>query len=203
VTDEPDKDTLESACQGDPEAFSVLVERYSARIYGTCFNYLGNRQDAEDCVQETFVKAFRCMAEYRFRSSIYTWLYRIAVNTCLDFKRKNNRAIVYSLDEALETEDSQVFSQIPDTAPLPDEQVEEKETRAMIREEIDRLPGYLREILIMRDLEGLSYHELASLLQLTEGTVKSRLSRARCLLTERVAMREQTGGRSRLTAKEE
>jgi RNA polymerase sigma-70 factor, ECF subfamily len=191
VTEETDRKTLEMAAQGDPDAFSVLVERYSSRLFGACLNYLGNRQDAEDCLQETFIKAYRSMREYQFLSSVYTWLYRIAVNTCLDFRRKGNRAIVYSLDEALETEDSQVFAQVTDPSPLPDEQAEAAETRQMIHREISELPGFLREIMVLRDLEGFSYHELAILLHLSEGTVKSRLSRARRLLTARLAAREK------------
>jgi RNA polymerase sigma-70 factor, ECF subfamily len=194
VTEDMDRKTLEMASQGDPDAFSVLVERYSSRLFGTCLNYLGNRQDAEDCLQETFIKAYRSMHDYQFLSSIYTWLYRIAVNTCLDYRRKGNRAIIYSLDEAMETEDSQVFTQIADPSPLPDEQAETLETRQLIRQEISSLPGFLREIVVLRDLEGFSYHELASLLQLSEGTVKSRLSRARRLLTERLAWREKMTG---------
>jgi RNA polymerase sigma-70 factor, ECF subfamily len=196
LTDETDRRILELASQGDPDAFSVLVERFSGRLYGTCFGYLGNRQDAEDCLQETFIKAFRSLREYQYLSSIYTWLYRIAVNTCLDFRRKNARTAVYSLDEAIETEDSQVYTQIADDAPLPDELAESAETRRMVQEEIDRLPRYLREILVLRDLEEYSYHELAVLLHLSEGTVKSRLSRARRLLAERIARREQISSRA-------
>ncbi len=196
MNEDMDRKILEMASQGDPDAFSVLVERYSARLFGTCLNYLGNRQDAEDCLQETLIKAYRSIHDYQFMSSIYTWLYRIAVNTCLDFRRKGNRmvAIVYSLDEALETEDSQVFTQVADSSPLPDELAETAETRQMIRREIGNLPGYLREIIVLRDLEGLSYHELAILLRLSEGTVKSRLSRARRLLTERLAAHEKKSG---------
>jgi RNA polymerase sigma-70 factor, ECF subfamily len=201
VAEEIGKDLLEQARRGDPEAFSVLVEHYAARLFGACFSYLGNRQDAEDCVQETFIKAYRSIRDYHFLSSIYTWLYRIAVNTCLDIKRKNSRVIVYSLDEALDTEDSQVYSQFADQSPLPDEQVESAESRKMIRQEIDNLPDYLREILILRDLEGFSYHELSRLLHLSEGTVKSRLSRARRQLTENISLREQTGCSGRLTGK--
>jgi RNA polymerase sigma-70 factor (ECF subfamily) len=201
LADEIGRDLLEQARQGDPDAFSVLVERYSARLYGACFNYLDNRQDAEDCVQETFVKAYRSIRDYHFLSSIYTWLYRIAVNTCLDFKRKTGRAIVYSLDEAMETEDSQVYSQFADPSPLPDELAETAEDRQMIRQEINNLPVFLREILILRDLEGMSYHDLSGLLRISEGTVKSRLSRARCQLVEKIGRREQIRGNGRLTDK--
>jgi RNA polymerase sigma-70 factor, ECF subfamily len=201
VTDEPERRILELARRGDPDAFAILVERYSARIFIACYNILCNRQDAEDCVQETFIKAYRSIREYGYLSAFYTWLYRIAVNTCLDFRRKSQRAPAISLDEALETDDSQVFLQVADRGPLPDEMAESAETSQMIREEIRHLPEYLQEILVLRDLEGLSYAELAGMLHLSEGTVKSRLSRARHQLMVRIREREQSAGLLRLTDK--
>ena len=155
VTEDPERLQLENARNGDLDAFSALVERYSARVYGVCFSYLGNRQDAEDCAQETFVKAFRAMADYQFLSSFYTWIYRIAANTCMDFRRRQNKHATVSLDEAMETDDSQVFWQVPDRGPLPDELAIQAETRSMIREGIARLPDFLREIIVLRDLEKL------------------------------------------------
>lgn len=183
---------LDKARDGDQQAFACLVETYSARVYNVCFNYLGNRQDAEDCTQETFIKVFRAIADFDYRASFYTWIYRIAANTCHDFCRKNRKAIVHSLDEGMETEDSQVYLQITDPAPLPDEQAEKTELCRMIRQEIQNLPEYLRDIIVLRDLDGLSYQELAEVLELTEGTVKSRLSRARRQLMENISRREQT-----------
>jgi RNA polymerase sigma-70 factor, ECF subfamily len=203
VIEEPEHDKLEEARAGDPDAFAVLVEKYSARIYGTCFRILGNRQDAEDCAQDTFIKAFRAFREYNGLSSFYTWIYRIAVNTCLDYRRKSRKTIVYSLDEAFDTEDSQVYLQIADNAPLPDELAESAETSRLVHQEISHLPEYLRDILVLRDLEGLSYHELAQILHLSEGTVKSRLSRARSQLMNKIRQREQSAHRPRLTDKPE
>ncbi len=182
---------MEQARTGDPDAFSILVERYSTRLYGACFGFLGNRQDAEDCVQDAFLKAYRGIGDYNQLAGFYTWLYRIAINTCRDYIRKNRRTQVFSLDEALETDDGQVFQQIADGAPLPDELAETAETATMIRGEIAAMPEYLKEILILRDLEGLSYHETALLLTLNEGTVKSRLSRARRHLMDNIKRREQ------------
>lgn len=192
MIEEPERQVLELARKGDPDAFSILVEKYSARLYGACFGLLGNRQDAEDCVQDSFIKAYRAIHEYNFLAGFYTWLYRIAINTCLDYRRKKYKSNIISLDESLETDDSQVFMQIADHNPLPDELAESAEMQQLIREEIGLLPENLRDILVLRDLEGLSYHELAHLLHLTEGTVKSRLSRARHQLMERIRHREQS-----------
>lgn len=203
VTEDLERLQLERARSGDPDAFSYLVERYLPRIYGACFGFLGNRQDAEDCAQETFIKAFRAIGDYNFLASFYTWLYRIAVNTCLDYRRKTSRLPAFSLDEALETDDSQVFWQIADETPLPDELAESAEMRQMIHAEIKHLPEYLREILVLRDIEGFSYHELANLLRISEGTVKSRLSRARHQLMLGIQKREQTLIKRRLIDKSE
>lgn len=183
---------LEKARKGDEKAFASLVESYSGRIYNVCFNYLGNRQDAEDCTQETFIKVYRAIADFDYRASFYTWIYRIAANTCHDFCRKNRKAIVHSLDEGLETEKSQVYMQISDQAPLPDEQAEQSELCRLVRQEISGLPENLRDILVLRDLEGLSYQELARVLDISEGTVKSRLSRARRQLMQNLSRREHT-----------
>lgn len=198
MTEDPERLQLELARNGDLDAFSVLVERYSARVYGVCFSYLGNRQDAEDTAQETFVKAFKAMRSYQFLSSFYTWIYRIAANTCMDFRRRSSKLSAVSLDEAMETDDSQVFWQIPDQGPLPDELAIQAETRQLIREGITKLPDFLQEIIILRDLEGLSYHELADLLNLSEGTVKSRLSRARYQLMLLLTQQEQRDDGQRL-----
>ena len=198
MTEDPERQQLEMARNGDPDAFSYFVEHYLPRIYGVCFSFFGNRQDAEDCAQETFIKAFRSIRDYHFMSAFYTWIYRIAVNTCLDYKRKNSRALVYSLDDTLETENNPVAIQIADQAPLPDDLAESAETKRLIREEIAALARPLREIIILRDLEGLSYHELAEILRISEGTVKSRLSRARNQLMIRLRKREQTSVNRRL-----
>jgi len=201
VHEEAERVALTQARRGDPEAFALLVDNYSPRLFNVCFNYLANRQDAEDCVQETLIKAYRGLAEYSGRSSFYTWVYRIAINTCLDFRRKNKRNPSLSLDEAIETEDSLVYQQVPDRQPLPDELAETAEMTRLVRQEIASLPDYLKDIIILRDLEGLSYLELSEILHLSEGTVKSRLSRARRQLMERIKKREQSAGQSRLTDK--
>jgi RNA polymerase sigma-70 factor, ECF subfamily len=201
VHEEAERAALAQARKGDPEAFAMLVECYSPRLFNVCFTYLANRQDAEDCVQETLIKAYRGLADYSGRSTFYTWVYRIAINTCLDYRRKNKRNPSLSLDEAIETDDSQVFQQVPDRRPLPDELAETAELTRLIRQEIANLPDYLKDIIILRDLEGLSYQELSDILHLSEGTVKSRLSRARRQLMELIRKREQSASLSRLTSK--
>lgn len=202
VNDVKESHLVKQAQNGDEDAFSLLVERYATRLYGVCFHLLGNREDAEDCVQESFIKIYRSLTGYRFRSSFYTWAYRISVNVCLDYRRKNNRGKTVSLDEGPETSSGQLFYQVADELPLPDQLLERSELTELIREELSLLPAYLRDIVILRDLEGLSYAELAGLLKISEGTVKSRLFRGRKQLMERIRYREQNRSGGRQTGRE-
>ena len=202
VNDARESRIVNQAQSGDENAFSLLVERYAARLYGVCFHLLGNKEDAEDCVQESFIKIYRSLAGYHFRSSFYTWAYRISVNVCLDYRRKNNRAKTVSLDEGLETSSGQLFHQVADDLPLPDQLLESSELTELVREELSLMPAYLRDIVILRDLEGLSYSELAGLLRISEGTVKSRLFRGRKQLMERIRRREQNRSGGRQTDRE-
>ena len=192
----PDADILRKAASGDASAFAPLVDQYSGRLYSVCFNILGNQADAQDSVQETFLKAFRTMHRFQFASTFYTWLYRIAINNCYDLLRRSKLHAARSLDESIESQNGEQFLQLPDDRPLPDEILECKETIQAVREELSQLPEPLQRIILLRDIEGLSYGEIAKLEYLREGTVKSRLFRARIQLAERLKVREQNGGRN-------
>ncbi len=197
MSDVSENTLIKQASQGDDEAFASLVELYSSRIYSVCFSFLGNRQDAEDCAQEAFIKAYKAISKFNFKASFYTWIYRIAVNSCHDYRRKYQKVVIHSLDQDLETEDSSVSMQIADDNPLPDEIALANETKELIHQEIQALPEYLGQILILRDIEELSYQELADVLNLNLGTVKSRLARARKQLMEQLKEREQNAVKTR------
>jgi len=194
LPDTLEADLLRRAAAGDTDAFAVLVDRYAARIYGVCFSVLGNHADAQDCVQETFLKAFRTMNRFQFASSFYTWLYRIALNNCYDLLRHNQRHLAQSLDEPVQTPDGEQAFQLADDQPLPDVQVESLETVALVRRALSMLPEHLQRIIVLRDLEGLPYDRIAEIEHLREGTVKSRLFRARIQLADRLRQLEQKGG---------
>ena len=202
MADEQELLWLQKAVAGDLDAFSSLMNHYAGRIYGLCFSLLANRQDAEDCTQDTFIKAYRSIAQYQFKSSFYTWLYRIAVNTCLDLQRRMQHPSVLSLDEASEGDEHDLPLQVADPSPLPDEAAISHELGAIIRTEIAQLPDYLRETLVLRDIEGFAYHEIAQMLHISEGTVKSRLFRARSQLMQAIRAREQSQPPARLKNKE-
>lgn len=193
-----EKQLLKKAVGGDQAAFGELVELYTPRIYSVCFGFLGHRQDAEDCTQETFIKAYRAISRFSFRASFYTWIYRIAINACHDYRRRHHKVTVQSLDREMELDDSSVPFQLADDQPGPLDLAELEETRRMVREAIATLPNYLAEILIMRDLQQMSYQELSDIFDLKAGTVKSRLARARQQLMLELRRREQDAAGQRL-----
>ena len=186
---EDDPRLVSQALHGDPLAFERLAERYYPRIYRVCLGILGNPQDAEDCVQETFLKLYRSMASFNEKASFYTWLYRIALNSCYDYLRKNRPGVVLSIEAAMEDDSGSPVFQLADSGPLPDEILETRLSTDEIRACILQLPEKGARIVWLRDIEGLSYTQIASIEQTNEGTVKSRLFRARAhlgrLLTEK------------------
>ena len=171
------------------EAFEQLVELYFTGIVSVCYSVTGNAQDAEDCTQEAFIKAYRNIEKYNESASFFTWIYRIAVNTCYDLKRKQNRTPSVSMDETTETDEGVFSFQIEDDAILPDQQVINGISDQKVQELIDTLPQKYSRIIRLRDIEGLSYQEIASIENINEGTVKSRLARARVAFSK-LAMKE-------------
>jgi RNA polymerase sigma-70 factor (ECF subfamily) len=131
---------------------------------------LGDPEDAQDAAQDAFLKSYRGLKDFRPDSSVYTWLYRIAVNTCLDYKRKSRRdALKYK----------PLSEDIPSTEPFPAQLYESRENTEAIQAALQRLPEKLRAVVVLREIEGFSYEEIAQVLHTSEGTVKSRISRAR------------------------
>ncbi len=191
-----DEDLVAMAKRGDAGAFDLLIERHYKRIYKLAFQILGNSEDAADATQETFVKAFEQIRRFRGESSFATWLHRIAINTCRDMMRRN-RSIAFS---QFQPEDENAdFDPAALTEPDPDEILAERERAEMVRLALQRLPEEARQILVLCDMQGFSYAEAASILNLPEGTVKSRLHRARNAFKEvwKELMREQTAPHKR------
>ncbi len=172
-----ERQLIDRARTGDGDAFGELMDAYMQRIFRLCCGLTGNQQDAEDCVQDTFLKAYRALPSYHSKSSFYTWIYRIAVNVCLDFQRAQAHKPAFSIDQTF-GDDEQTL-QVRDNSPLPDEQAINHELGTALLQQISQLNEPMRDVLILRDIEGLSYDEIARLLKISEGTVKSRLFRAR------------------------
>ena len=165
-----ESDLIERFKKGDPSAFEAIVLRYQDRIYNLCRYMLQDPRDAQDAAQDVFLKAYRGLKDFRPDSSLYTWLYRIAVNTCLDYRRKSRR-------EALRNEP--LTEDLPSDEPFPDQLYESREIRESIQLALQKLPEKLRAAIVLREIEELSYEEIAEVLHTSVGTVKSRISRAR------------------------
>ncbi|MFZ5648074.1 MAG: RNA polymerase sigma factor [Bacillota bacterium] len=181
----PDDDLLVKRCRGgDMDAFDELVRRYQTKVYTVAFRFMGNHADAGDLAQEAFIRAYQALSTFRGDSSFATWLYRIASNACRDELRKQQRQKKVSLDEMIMQPGGNLSLAAPDHS--PEEHLESIEMRDMVQRHLNELSGDHRLILVMRDIQGLSYEEIATSLECNVGTVKSRLSRARQALKNRM-----------------
>ena len=170
---------LRRAQGGDPEAFGQLMEPLEQLVWRVCWHYTGNREAAEDCGQEAMVRIWRSLESYRGECALESWVYRIAANCCMDWLRKKKRDRSVSVEPLRE----QGFDPADD-APGTEEQVVQKDERRRLREAIRQLPDDQREALILTQLEKVSYEEAAQALGVSEGTVKSRVNRAKARLKE-------------------
>ena len=170
---------LKRAQGGDPAAFETLISDLEPLVWRVCWHYTGNREDASDCGQEAMVKIWRSLPQFRGDCAFETWVYRIAATCCLDFLRRKKRERAESIEPLRE----QGFDP-PDEAPGTEEQVLNADRHARIRAAIAALPEEQRDALVLTQLEGKSYEETARLLAVSEGTVKSRVNRARNRLKE-------------------
>ena len=173
---------------GDQAAYAQLVEEHASQVYRLALRMMGNEADAEDVLQETFLSAFKSIDRFQARSSLSTWLYRIASNAALMRLRRKEPEQV-SVDEPVEREDGdQVPRQFFDFCCLPEEDLLRDEAREEMARAVEELPPSLRSVVILRDIEGLSTEDTASALDLSISAVKSRLMRARLKLRERLSV---------------
>jgi len=165
---------------GDTSAFKEILLTYQNKIYNLCRYMLGGTHDAEDAAQDVFFKAYQNLNKFKPDSSLYTWLYRIAVNTCIDYRRK---PFFESLFKNSKEGDVFVVDQ-PSGSPSPDKLYESKQIGNAIQLALGRLSEKLRTVIVLKEIEGFSYEEIAEVLDVSIGTVKSRISRAREELKE-------------------
>ena len=155
---------------GDLSGFEELVRKYQDRVYNLCRYMIQDTQDAQDAAQDAFLKAYQNLKAFKPDASLYTWLYRIAVNTCLDYKKK-------SCPE--QAEDESVIDDLASTDASPEQRYQSKEIGRAIQAALQKLPEPLRAAIVLKEIEELSYEEIAVVLDTALGTVKSRISRAR------------------------
>ena len=178
-----EQELVQAAQQGDQGAFSQLVEQNQGKIYSLCYRMTGNSEDAADLTQEAFLNAWRGLSKFGGQSSFSTWLYRLASNACIDFLRREKRRSALSMTlESKDEDDHQ--ADLPDERWSPERELERKESRQALQAGLAALSPEHREVLLLRETEGLSYQEIARCLGLEDGTVKSRIARARMSLRE-------------------
>jgi RNA polymerase sigma-70 factor (ECF subfamily) len=179
-----EKHLLEKAKNGDVEAFESLVESYQKKAFNIAYRMIGNYDDASDLTQEAFIRIYKSISNFKEQSSLSTWIYRIITNVCLDeLRRRKNRNIV-SIDEGIKLDDSEVKRQIESGAPTPEEMAERNEMKKVVAEAIKTLSDEHRTVILLRDIQGFSYEEIARIVECPEGTVKSRINRARQALKD-------------------
>lgn len=169
--------------QGDANAFEALVTAYQKQVYNLALRTVGNPEDAADLSQEAFLRAYRSIASFRGDSKFSVWLYRLTTNICIDFLRSRGRKPTVSLTVEGDDEETEELD-VADERYDPEENFQRAELQRAVQRGLNTLPEEFRTILILRELEGMSYAEIGEILHLEEGTVKSRLFRARSRLCE-------------------
>ncbi len=173
---------VKKAQKGDRLAFEELMDSYFKRIYSIAYRMAGNADDASDMTQEVMLKLYRNIKSFGGNSRFSTWVYRVATNTCLDELKKLRRHASYSLDNEIETDEGSITTEVEDTSPTPEQRAEQSELKELVAKALGKLGDEHKTVLILRDIQGLSYDEIARILGCSEGTVKSRISRGRANL---------------------
>ena len=176
---------IEKALAGDDKAFAEILKRYRLPLYHLIFKMVHNKEEAEDLVQEAFIKAFRALGSFNEEYAFSTWLYKIAVNNCIDYLRKK-RLQTFSYDKPMDMKDGTLRREYADYEPTPDNQLLSAEKSKFINQAIDELPPKYRTVIVLRHREEYSYEDIAEKLHLPLGTVKARIFRAREMLKRKL-----------------
>ena len=175
-----DNELVKRVCMGETQLFRLLIEHHQQHIFNLCYRMLRQFEEADDATQDTFLKAYRSLKQFRGNARLKTWLCQIARNECLNRLRHENMA---SLDQQLTTDYS---FQIADSTPSPLELIEQQETQSIVHEAINKLPHQYRLVITLFHLNGLSYEEISQVMEIPMGTVKTHIFRARELLKSKL-----------------
>ena len=187
VTKPVEESTLiQRAMGGDAASFNTLMQAHERRMYAVALRMCGNHEDAQDCLQEAMLRIYRAISAFKAQSSFSTWVYRITMNACLDELRKRKSRTSTSLDGLLDTGWSPV-----DGGESPEGHAMRREMRRTLQKCIGELPEDMRAAVVLRDIEGYSYEEIAGILDANVGTIKSRISRGRERLREKIGARPE------------
>lgn len=178
-----DMDILAEVGAGNVDAYGKIVGRYNGRLYNFIYRFVGDRETAEDIVQETFLRAFRKRKEYRAIANFSTWLFTIAGNLAKSELRRRKRWRMFSLERDEETDTGM---DLPDESARPDKVAESSIADVQIQQAIASLPDNYRQVILLRDVQGMSYQEISEIVDCPVGTVKSRVNRARLKLQQKL-----------------
>lgn len=176
---ESERKLIERVKNGDIEAFELLIEGCEKKVFNIAYRMLANYEDAKEIAQEVFLKAFRSISSFKGDSLFTTWIYRITTNLCLDEIRKRKNKKLVSLDEGIEYEGHEIKRQIRHEGPSPEAEAENNEMKKAVMDSINALSEDYKTVIVMRDIQGFSYEEIAEIIKCPEGTIKSRINRAR------------------------
>ncbi|MCS6775566.1 MAG: sigma-70 family RNA polymerase sigma factor [Chloroherpetonaceae bacterium] len=186
MTPAEEKLLIERCKQGDQAAFDKLIRAYERRVYNLAYRLSGNYDEANDISVDAFLRVFQAIRLFRGDANFSTWLFRIVTNVYLDRRKRMKNRQHLSLEEYIELEENSVARQVEDPSPGPQATIEQTERWEKLQEAINALPDYQRAMIVLYHTEGLSYEEIAQVMSLNIGTVKSRLNRARLLLREKL-----------------
>ena len=181
----PDIELIGRALTGDQMAYREILKRYRTPLYNLLFRMVRNKMETEDLVQEAFIKAFGSLATFNDEYAFSTWLYKIAINNCIDHFRKK-RLKTFSLDKPIDSKDGEIKREFPDPTYQPDNTLLSKEKDKLIEEAIQNLPEKYRISIVLRHTEDKSYEEISQILNIPLGTVKARIFRAREMLKKQL-----------------
>ena len=185
--DSLEKKLIIEAQKGDMESFEKLIKEYQKDAYNIAYRMLGNTEDAKDASQEAIIKIYRHIGSFKMKSSFKTWFFRVVTNTCLDYRKKRSRNKVLYLDKEIYSEEGNFQREIEDSSDGPDEIIIKNENTQKLQKYISEMPEKYATAIILRDVKGFAYSEMVDILDLPEGTVKSRISRARIMLRDIIA----------------
>jgi RNA polymerase sigma-70 factor (ECF subfamily) len=177
-----DEELVEKVKKGDADVYEKIIQKYQSKVFGLIYNMTKNQNEIEDLAQEVFIKIYKNLGKFKGESSLYTWIYKITVNLCLD-EMKKRKNVIY-LDEKIEVDDGEVNRELPSEDKSQEELYEEKELQEKLHNCINKLPEKQRVMIVLRDIKGFSYEEISKITDVKLGTVKSQINRARLKLKE-------------------
>ena len=186
-SDSDDIEIIEKVLAGDIEAFSVIIKKYQDKTFNYVYSQVKDYDEALDITQEIFIMTIEALRSFRRESKFSTWFYSIMVNYCKNYRKKNSRYNLVPINSSKGDEEYDL--QLPDERENPEKEVIMNDSLRIVREEINRLPDDYREILMLRDIEGLSYNEIAEILDISLSNVKVRIHRGREFLKNRLLAR--------------